>query len=53
MLKNDPALKAQLEEKRKNDPEFAKDGAAQLDFVYRHSQYMEPGYMRYPIFRLE
>jgi hypothetical protein len=53
LLKKDPTLKAQLEEKKKADPEFAKDGAAQLDFVYRHSPYMEPGYLRYPVYRLE
>ncbi len=53
ILKKDPQLKKQLEEKKKSDPEFAKSAQAQLDFVYRHSPYMEPGYMRYPIFRLE
>lgn len=53
ILKKDPALKAQLEEKRKADPEFAKDGHAQLDFVYKHSPYFEQEYKRYPVFRLE
>jgi hypothetical protein len=53
LLKKNPALKKQLEEKRKADPEFAKDGHAQLDFVYRNSPYFEKEYMRYPIYRLE
>ena len=53
LLKKDPALKAQLEEQRKNDPVFARDGQAQLDFVYRHSPYFEQGYLRYPVYRLE
>jgi hypothetical protein len=53
ILKKDPSLKAALEEKRKQDPVFAKSAAAQLDFVYRHSSYMEPGYMRYPVYRFE
>lgn len=53
MLKKDPELKKQLEEKKKADPEFTKSAQAQLDFIYRHSPYMEPGYMRYPVFRLE
>jgi len=53
LLKKDPALKAQLDEKRNSDPAFAKDGAAQLDFVYRHSQYMEEEFLRYPVYRLE
>ncbi len=53
ILKKDPALKARLEEKRKADPEFAKDGSAQLDFVYRNSPYFEQEYLRYPVYRLE
>ena len=53
MLKEDANLKRLLDEKRLQDTAFAKNGAAQLDFVYRHSQYMEPGYMRYPVYRIE
>ena len=53
LLKKDPALKKELEEKKKSDPDFAKDGAAQLDFVYHHSPYFEPEYLRYPVYRLE
>ncbi len=53
ILKKDPELKKKLEEKRKNDAEFAKNGHAQLDFVYRNSIYFEQEYMRYPVFRLE
>jgi len=52
-LKKDPALKAELEEKRKNDPEFARNAEAQLYFVYKRSPYFEPEYMRYPVYRLE
>ena len=53
LLKKDLALKAMLDDKRKQDPDFAKSASAQLDFVYRHSKYLEPGYMRYPVFRIE
>lgn len=53
LLKKDPALKAKLEEKRNSDPEFAKNGEAQLEFIYRNSPYMEPGYMRYPVYRVD
>lgn len=53
LLEKDPALKKLLDEKKENDPAFAKDGAAQLDFVYRHSPYFEQEYMRYPVYRLE
>jgi hypothetical protein len=53
LLQQQPELRKQLEEKKKTDKAFAKDGEAQLDFVYRHSAYMEPEYMRYPVFRIE
>lgn len=53
LLEKSPTLRNELEQKRKNDSEFAKDARAQLDFVYRHSDYMEPEYMRYPVFRIE
>jgi hypothetical protein len=53
MLERDTTLKALLVEKRKQDPEFAKNANAQLEFVYKHSTYMETGYLRYPVYRLE
>lgn len=53
LLQEHPSLRQMLEEKRKADPKFAEDGHAQLEFIYRHSAYMEPEYLRYPVFRLE
>jgi len=53
ILEKDPALKTQLQEKRNSDPDFAKNAAAQLDFVYRHSKYYEQSANRYPIYRIE
>jgi hypothetical protein len=52
LLKNDPALKAQLLTKQKSDTAFANDHWAQLNFVYQHSAYMEKTYKRYPVARL-
>jgi hypothetical protein len=52
LLKRDPALRAQLEKRRAEDPAFARNGRAQLDFVYRHSPWAEPEYLRYPVYRL-
>ncbi len=52
ILKNDPALKSQLEEKRKADAEFAADADAQLQFVYDNSEYHEKSVKRYPVARL-
>jgi hypothetical protein len=53
ILKQNPAMKANLEERRQADPVFAKDAHAQLEYVYRHSQYFENAYMNYPVYRLE
>jgi hypothetical protein len=52
LLKKSPELKAKLEEKKKSDPEFAKSGSAQLDFIYDNSPYREKEYLRYPVFRV-
>jgi hypothetical protein len=52
ILKVNPKLKEKLEAKRKSDPSFAKDGAAQLDFVYKNSPYYEPSHRRYPVYRI-
>jgi hypothetical protein len=51
-LAANPQVKAALEAKQKEDPAFAKNGAAQLDFVYKASPFYEPGHMQYPVFRI-
>ncbi|HEY1031107.1 MAG TPA: hypothetical protein VGD89_05005 [Flavipsychrobacter sp.] len=52
LLQTDKTLYKKLNDK-KQDPTFANDGQAQLDFVYRNSPYYEPVHMRYPVFRIE
>ena len=52
-LRNHPDLQLKLEEKRKSDSGFAKSWQQQLNFVYVNSPYMEPDYLRYPVFRIE
>jgi hypothetical protein len=52
LLEKSPELKVRLEEKQKADPEFAKSGSAQLDFIYENSPYREKEYLRYPVFRV-
>ncbi|HEY1872161.1 MAG TPA: hypothetical protein VGG71_13960, partial [Chitinophagaceae bacterium] len=52
-LKNHPDLQSQLEQKRKEDTSFAKSWRQQLNFVYENSPYLEPDYLRYPVFRIE
>ncbi|HEX8425997.1 M14 family metallopeptidase [Hymenobacter sp.] len=51
LLRRDPTLRAQLDKQKQQDPTLAKSGAAQLEWVYRHSKYYEPTHLRYPIAR--
>lgn len=51
-LKSNPDIKAKLEQKRATDTAFAKDGRAQLNFVYQNSPWFEPAYLRYPVYRV-
>ena len=50
LLKQQPELKNKLEEKRSTDTAFAKNGSAQLNFIYQNSAYYEPAHMRYPVY---
>jgi Zinc carboxypeptidase len=51
VLKNNPSLKIQLEEKKKLDEKFAAEAGAQLDFIYKNSPYYEPVHNRYPVYK--
>lgn len=51
MLNSNPELKAEFEEKQRNDKQFAANAYAQLNFLYERSPFFEKGFMRYPIFR--
>ncbi|MEX1201673.1 MAG: M14 family metallopeptidase [Ferruginibacter sp.] len=53
VLKKDSTLQKQLEEKKRNDPPFAKNASAILDFIYKNSSYYEKAYLQYPIYRIE
>jgi hypothetical protein len=52
-IKKNPALKQQLEDKKKADPKFAASANAQLDFVYKNSPWYEAAHLRYPVYRLQ
>ena len=52
LLSSNPDLKLKLEEKKKADPEFAKNGAAQLFFVYQNCHHFEnKTFNRLPVFK--
>lgn len=52
LLQNDKALKTEFEAKKAADKAFSENGAAQLDWVYRHSVYYEKAHLRYPVYRI-
>ncbi len=52
ILKKDPELTRKLNEKKKAEPDFAKNHVAQLDYIHRNSRYMDRRYMRYPVGRI-
>jgi len=52
LIKNDKALAALFNDKKKNDEAFAKNGQAQLDFIYNNSPYYEATHNLYPVARL-
>lgn len=51
LVRKNPELSKQLKENR-NDTAFAKNGYAQLDYVYKHSPYYEKTHKRYPVARI-
>jgi len=53
LLRKDSKLKNDFEQKKKSDPEFAKDPNAQLYFIYQHSPYFEKSFRRYPVVRVQ
>ena len=53
LLKDNPDLKAKLNQEKLSDSTFAQNPSAQLEFVYKHSNYYEKTHLRYPIARLQ
>ncbi|MGF7215237.1 hypothetical protein GGR92_001377 [Spirosoma lacussanchae] len=53
LLRNDPALRQKLADKRAADKAFAENADAQLSFIYKQTPYFEKTVNRYPVFRLE
>lgn len=49
ILKKDPALKRQLEEAKTQDPDLASSSWAQLDWIYRKTEYYEDTHLLYPV----
>lgn len=52
LLKSDPDLKEALDRRKREDESFSRDPVQQLRFIYEHSPWSEPTYLRVPVFRL-
>ena len=52
MLRRDEALRKRFEEAKQQDPGLAKSGSAQLNWIYRNSDYYEKTHLRYPVARI-
>jgi hypothetical protein len=52
ILKKNLDLKRKLDEKRLKEPDFARSGDAQLDFIYKNSPYYEVTHQLYPVGRI-
>jgi hypothetical protein len=52
ILKDNPKLRAELEQKKTDDTAFSKNPDAQLDWVYKHSIYYEKAHLQYPVYRI-
>lgn len=52
ILKENPEIQAELKSKAAADSTFANSSYAQLRFIYKQSEYAEPAYRQYPVYRL-
>lgn len=52
LLKSDAKLESDLELKKTADAKFAADPKAQLDWIYKHSEYYEKAHLQYPVYRI-
>lgn len=53
LLKQNPTLRSALNNACKTDSTMAQSAQKQLAFIYQHSPYQEPEYLRYPVFRID
>jgi len=53
LLLNNPPLQADFDRKKAEDARFAQNPQAMLEFIYDRSPYADPGYMIYPVGKVE
>ena len=52
LLDKNPTLKSEFEAKKQSDKAFSDSGSAQLDWIYKHSDYYEKSHLQYPVYRI-
>ena len=52
ILNENPKLKSDFEQLKKQDQGFAKNWYAQLDYIYKHSGHADKAFMQYPVYRI-
>ena len=52
LLKDNTNLKSEFEDLKAKDPAFNKNPEAQLDWIYKHSDYYEKAHLNYPVYRI-
>jgi hypothetical protein len=52
MLGKDPKLKAEFDKKIAEEPDFARNATARLNFFYRRSSFWDRDYRLYPVYRV-
>ena len=52
MLSANSELRLAFEQKKQNEPQFARDAEAQLEWIYAHSAHYEKEYNRLPVFKI-
>ena len=53
VLQDNAQLRQKFEAKKKQEPDFAKNARAQLDYIYYNSPHYEATHLRYPILRVD
>ncbi len=51
-LNENPEIKRQFENKKRNEPQFANNWYLQLDWIHKQSPYYEKSHLRFPIVRV-
>jgi hypothetical protein len=51
-LTENPEIKVQFENRKKEDPEFSSNWYEQLDWIHKQSPYYEKAHLRYPVIRV-